>query len=68
MTQSSTTNKMLVLTDIGREWAENRMTTSLLFSSGKWFSSFRMWSAKHCGNPRNGEEVGEKRAKNRSRI
>lgn len=46
-----TTNKMLLLTDIGREWAENRMTTSLLFSFGKWSSSFRMWSAKHCGNP-----------------
>lgn len=34
--------KHFLLTDIGREWAENRMTTSLLFSLGKWSSSFRM--------------------------
>lgn len=51
--KSSTTrssNKMFLLTDIGSEWAEKRMTTSLLFSGGKQSSSFRMWSAKHCGN------------------
>lgn len=53
-------NKTFLLTDIGREWAENRMTTSLLFSRGKWSSSFRMWSAKHCRKPKNGGEGSEK--------
>lgn len=30
------------------------MTTSRLFSGGKWSSSFRIWSAKHCGNTKKG--------------
>lgn len=63
-------DEMFLLTDIGSEWAEKRMTTSLLFSGGKQSSSFRMWSAKHCRNAEKGGSgaSGKKEVKGKNSI